>query len=159
MSLFVGRERKKFHQHVGESSISKTTTMMMISMMNNNNNNNNLINNNNTNHHHHRQQQKLRHSISTTITSDGGGGCCTTTDKLTISSDSSGSCIHNQFGDDYRDVFIDPRHLDEIKGHDDHINQNWRSKERVCIFFYLIFLNTVIPRLALFLFRLKIFGT
>lgn len=119
MNLF-GDQRKKY-QYVGESI---STTMIA---MNNNNNNNNLINNNNTNHHHH--QQQVLNSFSTTTTSDG----CTTTDKSTVSSDSSGVCT--QFGDDYRDVFVEPRHLEEIKGHDNHINHNWRTKERVCFLF------------------------
>lgn len=54
----------------------------------------------------------------------------------------SRSSESDQLDEDYlifREVFNEPRHLEEIKGHDEIINQNWRTKERV-IYLFIFFI-------------------
>lgn len=56
----------------------------------------------------------------------------------------SRSSDSDQTDEDYlifREVFNEPRHLEEIRGHDEVINQNWRTKERVLHFNLLFIYN------------------
>ncbi|UXI16095.1 hypothetical protein NH340_JMT02038 [Sarcoptes scabiei] len=58
--------------------------------------------------------------------------CSTTFDNGTEKSISQSS--ESSQNDDFvlqREVFIEPRHLELIRGHGDLINQNWRTKERM----------------------------
>lgn len=60
--------------------------------------------------------------------------CSTTFDNGTEKSISQSS--ESSQNDDFvlqREVFIEPRHLELIRGHGDLINQNWRTKERVSL--------------------------